>query len=50
MKRACYAPANPLGGVVIVLLLIDPTRPLAPVLVLLALAFVFAALPRYISR
>ncbi len=50
MKRACYTPANLLGGAVIVLLLIDPTRPLAPVLVLLALSVVFAVLPRFLPR
>jgi hypothetical protein len=30
MKRVLYFVANLLGGVVLVLLLVDPTRPLAP--------------------
>jgi hypothetical protein len=48
MKRALFPLANPLGGVVIVLPLIDPARPLAPVFILLALAVVFAILPRFL--
>jgi hypothetical protein len=35
MKRALYFLANVLGGVVLVLLLLDPTRPLGLVFVLL---------------
>jgi hypothetical protein len=38
MKRALYLLANLFGGLVLVLLLLDPARPLAPVLALLALA------------
>jgi hypothetical protein len=38
MPRALYLLANLLGCGVLVLLLIDPTRPLAPVFVLLGLA------------
>ena len=37
MPRALYLLANLLGGVVLVLLLLDPTRPLGPVFVLLGL-------------
>ena len=49
MKRVLYFLANLLGGVVLDLLL-DPTRPLAPVFVLLALAVVCAVLPRFLPR
>jgi hypothetical protein len=38
MKRVLYALANLLGGVVLLLLLLDLTRPLAPIFVLLGLA------------
>ena len=38
MKRAAYTLANLLGAVVEALLILDPTRGLAPVFVLLALA------------
>jgi hypothetical protein len=50
MKRALYLLANLFGGVVIVHLLLDPTRPLAPIFVLLALAVVCAVLPRFLRR
>ena len=50
MKRVLYFLANLLGGVVLVLLLLDPTRPLAPIFVLLGLAVVFAVLPRFLPR
>jgi hypothetical protein len=45
-----YLLANPFGGVVIVLLLLDPTRPLAPIFFLLALGVVCAVLPRFLRR
>jgi hypothetical protein len=48
MKRLSYAVANVLGGVVLVLLLIDPTRTLLPVFVLLGLAVLFFVLPRFL--
>ena len=50
MKRVLYFLANLLGGVVLVRLLLDPTRPLVPVFVLLGLAVVFAVLPRFLPR
>ena len=50
MKRVLYFLANLLGGVVLVLLLLDPTRPLAPIFVLLGLAVLFAVLPRFLPR
>jgi hypothetical protein len=37
-----------LGGLVLVLLLIDPARDLVPIFVLLALAVVLAFLPRFL--
>jgi hypothetical protein len=40
MKRVLYVLANALAGIVLILLLLDPTRDLAPVFVLLALAVV----------
>jgi hypothetical protein len=46
MKRSLYIVANLPGGVV----LVAPTRPLAPVFVLLGLAVVFAVLPRFLPR
>ena len=50
MKRVLYFLANLLGGVVLVLLVLDPTRPLVPVFVLLGLAVLFAVLPRFLPR
>lgn len=38
MKRILYIVADAFAAVVVILLLLDPTRPLAPVLVLLTLA------------
>jgi hypothetical protein len=48
MKRVFYILANGFAGVVLVLLLLDPARPLAPVFVLLALAVVCAVVPRFL--
>jgi hypothetical protein len=48
MKRAHYLLANVLGGVVLVLLLLDPTQPLAPVFVLWGLAAVCVVVPRFL--
>jgi hypothetical protein len=45
MKRALHFLANLFGGVVIVLFLLDPSRPLVPIFVLLALAVVCAVVP-----
>lgn len=44
MKRVLYYLATLLGGVVLILLF-DPTRPLLPIFILLALAVVCAARP-----
>jgi hypothetical protein len=50
MKRVFYILANGLAGVVLVLLLLDPTRPLVPVFVLLALAVVCSVVPWFLRR
>jgi hypothetical protein len=50
MKRALYVLANLLAGLVLVLLLVDDSRPLVPILVLLALAVVCAVLPSMLHR
>jgi hypothetical protein len=50
MKRALYVLANLLAGLVLILLLLDGSRPLAPILVLLTLAVVCAALPSVLPR
>ena len=50
MKRVFYIFANGLAGVVLALLLLDPTRPLAPVFVLLALAVACAVVPWSLRR
>jgi hypothetical protein len=50
MNRVFYILANCLAGVVLVTLLLDPTRPLAPILVLLALAVACAVMPWFLPR
>ena len=45
-----YALANGFAAVVLVLLLLDPTRPLALVFVLLSLAVVCAIVPAFLRR
>jgi hypothetical protein len=50
MKRVLYLFANSFAGVVLVLLLLDPSRPLVPVFILLALAVVCAAVPWFLRR
>lgn len=50
MKRVFYILANGFAGIVLVLLVLDPTRPLAPIFVLLALAVVCAFVPWYLRR
>jgi hypothetical protein len=50
LKRVFNIVANVLGGLVLVMLLLDPTRPLAPVLVVLGLAVVFAVVPWFMRR
>jgi hypothetical protein len=48
MKHALYLLTNLLGGVVLVLLLLDPGRPLGPIFLLLAMAVVCAVLPSWL--
>jgi hypothetical protein len=50
MRRVLYVLADGFAGVVLVLLLLDPTRSLAPVFVLLALAVVCAVAPLLLPR
>jgi len=50
MKRVLYLFANGLAGIVLILLLLDPIRPLAPVFVLLALAVTCVIVARYWRR
>jgi hypothetical protein len=50
MKRVAYVLANGIAGVVLVLLLLDPSRPLAPVFVLVSLAVVCAVVPWFMRR
>lgn len=50
MKRLPYILANGLAALVIVLLLLDPTRPLAPIVVLLALAVLCTLVPWLLQR
>ena len=47
-RRLLYLAANVMGGVVLVLLLLDPGRDLLPVGILLALAVFLAVLPRFL--
>jgi hypothetical protein len=50
VKRVLYVLANLWAGLVLVLLLIDPTRPLAAVLGLLGLAVVCVVMARFLPR
>jgi hypothetical protein len=50
MKRVLHLLANALAGIVLILLLLDPTRNLAPVFVLLALAVVCNVLPWFLRQ
>jgi hypothetical protein len=50
MPKMLYFLANLLAAFVLVLLFLDPTRPLAPVFVLLGLAFVCAIAATLIAR
>lgn len=45
LKRVLWASANVLGGIVIVLVVVDPLRPLLPIFLLLGLAVVLMFLP-----
>lgn len=50
MKRVLYFLANGFAGIVLVLLVLDPARPLAPVFVLLTLAVACAVVAWYWRR
>jgi hypothetical protein len=50
MRRFLYILANGFAGVVLVLLVLDPSRPLVPIFILLALAVVCAAVPWFLRR
>jgi hypothetical protein len=50
MKRGLYFLANLFSGIVIALLLFDPTRPLTPIFGLLALAVLCALAPSFFRR
>jgi hypothetical protein len=50
MKLVLYTLANVFAGLVLVLLLIDPMRPLAPIFVLLSLALVCAVMPTILRK
>lgn len=50
MKRVLSILANGFAGIVLVLLLLDPSRPLATIFVLLALAVVCAVVPWSLRR
>lgn len=50
MKRVLYVLANGFAGIVLVLLVLDPTRPLAAIFVLLALGVVCAVVAWYWRR
>jgi hypothetical protein len=50
MRRSFYFLANLFGGIVIVLLVIDPTRPLTPIFLLLGLAVICAAVPSFLRK
>jgi hypothetical protein len=50
MKQTLYVLANLFAALVLILLLVDGSRPLAPIFVLLALAVICALLPSVLSR
>jgi hypothetical protein len=50
MKPVLYTLANVFAGLALVLLLLDSSRPLAPVFILLALAVVCAVVPSFLRR
>jgi hypothetical protein len=49
-KRISWAIANTLAAVVLILLFMDPTRPLAPIFILLGLGVVLMVLSGIIGR
>jgi hypothetical protein len=50
LRRVLWSAANLLGGVLLVMLLLDPTRPLLPVFILLGMALVLMILPTFLPR
>jgi hypothetical protein len=48
LKRLLWSAANVLAGVVLVLLALDPGRPLLPIFALLAVAVVLMLLPAWL--
>jgi hypothetical protein len=50
LKHVFWSVANVPGGTVLVLFLVDPTRPLLPIFVLLSLAVVLTFLPALLSK
>ena len=50
MNRVLYFFANGFAGIVLVLLVLDPSRPLTPIFVLLALAVACALMPWFLRR
>ena len=50
MKRVFYFLANGFAGIVLVLLVLDPSRPLAPIFDLLTLAVICAVVAWYWRR
>jgi hypothetical protein len=50
LKRVLWSAANLLGGVVLVLLVMDPSRPLLHILVLLAVSVVLMLLPAFLPH
>ena len=50
MKRLLYFLANVIAALAITLLLIDPSRPLTPILCLLAVALARAVLPAFVRE
>lgn len=50
MNRILFGLANGCAGAVLVLIVLDPTRPLAPIFLLLSLSVLCAVLPRFLRR
>jgi hypothetical protein len=50
LKRVLWTAENLVGGTVLVLLLLDPTRPLLPIFGLLGVAVVLMFLPAFLPR
>jgi hypothetical protein len=50
LKRILWSAANLLGGAVVVLLVLDPTRPLLPIFIVVGTAIVLMVLPALLGR